>query len=92
MSNLLSSFDSGIISTKNTIRDQIPLLIIGSLTLVLTLQWNNVITELINKYMPINEETNDARNRFLYVFVLTIIVFVLIAIVNGVASFLKTIV
>lgn len=88
MSNVISSLDSGIISTKNTIRDQIPLLIIGSLTLVLTLQWNNVITSLINEYIPV-EETNSTRQRIISTLILTIIVFILIAIVNGIASFFK---
>ena len=88
MSTVLSTLDTGIISTKNTIRDQIPLLIIGSLTLVLTLQWNNVITAIINEYIPI-EENDSMRNRIVSTLILTIIIFILIAIVNGIASIFK---
>ena len=92
MTSVLSSIDTGLISTKNTIRDQIPLLIAGSLTLVLTLQWNNVITAFVNEYIPTDESNTNMRQRVIYTLILTVIVFILITIVNGVASFLKTVV
>ena len=61
--------------------DKIPDMIVGSLTLVAALTWNDVIKELINYYTPEKYQYNKQSNpwiKFAYAAILSIIIVIII--------------
>ena len=68
---------------KNDISKQLPSIVIGSLTLVAGLAWNNAIQASINYYVPEKyRETNVVFAKICYAFILTMIIIAIIGIIS----------
>lgn len=75
--DLINETEGFIIGAKNQLLEKLPELIIGALTLVAGLAWNDAISGIINYYLPQNKEAN-VWYKLLYAFILTIIIVFLI--------------
>ena len=67
---------------KNNFKKQVPTIIVGSLTLIATLAWNEAIKSLIDKYVP--PEYKDSQNawyKVFYAFILTTIIVIVIGVI-----------
>jgi hypothetical protein len=63
------------------IQKTLPAIIIGSLTIVAGLAWNNAFIAIINQYIPADNQTN-AWFKVVYAFVLTMIIIVVISVIS----------
>lgn len=64
------------------LKQRLPLIIIGSLTLIATLAWNGAINALIDQYAPPEyKSATNAKAKFIYSFVLTVIIIIIISII-----------
>ena len=66
----------------SNVRKQLPIIIIGSLSLITSLAWNDAIQALINQYIP--EEYKDSNNawyKISYALCLTLIIIIVISII-----------
>lgn len=67
-------------NAADNVRSKLPTIIIGSLTLVASLSWNDAFQSLINQYVP--EEYRGTKNawiKVLYAFVLTLVIIVVMS-------------
>lgn len=62
------------------LKTRLPIILIGSLTLIATLNWNQSINALIDQYVPPDySKATNTRMKFLYTFVLTVIIIIIIS-------------
>jgi hypothetical protein len=79
MSRILDSISPDV---KQNLKDKYPTIIIGSLTLVAGLAWNDGFTALIDQYVPDKyKKGNNAWFKILYASVLTFIIVILITVI-----------
>lgn len=67
---------------KDNMQKKLPTIIIGSLTLIAGLAWNEAFTALINQYVP--EKYKNGKNawfKILYAFILTLIIIIAITLI-----------
>ena len=67
---------------NSTLRKQMPTIIVGSLTLIATLAWNDAFRALIDQYIP--EKYRNGKNawfKILYALILTTIIVIIISII-----------
>jgi hypothetical protein len=79
---IVGVMDTSAIYFGSNFKTKLPEIIIASLTLIAGLVWNNTFTIIIDNYVPI--EYRDGGNvivKFIYAFVLTVIVVILISII-----------
>lgn len=63
----------------NNIKTKLPTIIIGSLTLVASLAWNEAFKAMIDQYIPENyKNKQNAWSKVLYAFVITCIIIIAI--------------
>lgn len=75
------------IDVSTNFKKQLPVIIVGSLTLIATLSWNDAIKALIDKYIPPEyKNSENAWFKVLYAFVLTSIVIIIISIIYAVSA------
>ena len=70
------------LTVKTNMRQKLPAIVIGSLTLIAGLTWNDAFTAVINKYVPAQYRAADnARAKLIYAFCLTIAIIIAITII-----------
>lgn len=75
------------IDVSTNFKKQLPVIVVGSLTLISTLSWNDAIKALIDKYIPPEyKNSENAWFKVLYAFVLTSIVIIIISIIYAVSA------
>jgi len=76
----------GVVATTGTVigsnlKSRLPTIVIGSLTLIASIAWNNGIRALIDQYIsPEYSKSNNVRVKFIYALLLTVIIIIIIAI------------
>ncbi len=66
----------------SNLRERLPAIIIGSLSLIAGLVWNDAFNAIINKYVPSEYRSADnAKVKFIYALCLTIAVIIIISII-----------
>ena len=66
----------------NNMKNKMPVIIIGSLTFIAGLAWNNAFNALIDNYIPKEyRDRNNAWFKVLYAFILTTIIIVIISLI-----------
>lgn len=79
--NLVGTVEKTSLTIASNIRSKMPAIIIGSLTLIATLTWNDALNSIINQYVPPKYRSADnAKIKFVYALVLTIISIAIISI------------
>jgi len=69
-------------NAANNVKSRLPMIIIGSLTLIASLSWNDAFQSLINQYVP--EEYRGTKNawvKVLYAFVLTLVIIMVMSVI-----------
>lgn len=65
----------------SNVKDRLGTIVIGSLTLIAGLVWNEAFNAIINNYVPVEyRSANNAKVKFIYAFVLTIVVIIIISV------------
>lgn len=63
------------------LKKQFPIIIIGALTLVASLAWNDAITAIIDRYIPEDKHKN-AMYKLFYALLITFMIFVIMIFVD----------
>ncbi len=67
---------------QNNLKNRMPTIIIGSLSLIAGLAWNDAFKALIDQYIPEKyKNKTNAWFKMLYAFILTVIIIIVISIV-----------
>lgn len=75
----INNVDLGITSN---LKKQMPTIIVGSLTLIASLAWNDAIKAIIDKYVPPEyKNSQNALYKTLYAFILTCIIIIVISVI-----------
>lgn len=74
---------SFLASVQRNLRSKTPEIIIGSLSLIAGLAWNNAFSTLINHYFPVGASSGSYLFKFLYAIVITIIFVAVITLIVG---------
>ena len=76
----------GVVATTgevigSNLKSRLPTIIVGSLTLIASIAWNNGIKALIDQYIPPEySKSGNVRVKFIYAFLLTIGIIIIIGI------------
>lgn len=70
---------------SSNLKKRLPDIIIGALTLVAGLAWNDAFQDTINNYFPDNKK-NNYKYKLLYALILTIIIVIIITIFIGITD------
>ncbi len=75
------------IDVATNFKKQLPVIIVGSLTLIATLSWNDAIKAIIDKYIPPEyKNSENAWFKVLYAFILTCIIIIIISVILGIST------
>lgn len=78
--NILESVYATGTFIGTNLKTRLPIIVIGSLTLIATLNWNQSINALIDQYVPPNySKATNTKMKFLYTFILTIVIIIIIS-------------
>ena len=62
------------------LKEKLPAIVIGSLTLIAGLTWNDAFNSLINRYVPVQyRQADNVKVKVLYAFFLSIVIVVIIS-------------
>ena len=75
---------------SNQITQKLPEIVIGSLTLIAGLAWNDAFSTMITHYYPTGTSSGSYLFKFLYALILTIIFIIIIAVLLTLVSTLTS--
>lgn len=70
------------ITAYGSIRKQLPLIIIGSLSLMASLAWNEAIKSIIDYYYPNTINKDNYVRKVVYATILSIVIIIIIFLIN----------
>ncbi|ARF09973.1 hypothetical protein Indivirus_6_39 [Indivirus ILV1] len=78
----MNYFNKVDIGFTGRLKKQMPTIIIGSLTLIASLAWNDAIKAIIDKYVPPEyKNSQNAWYKIFYAFILTCIIVIVISVI-----------
>jgi hypothetical protein len=78
--NIVGTVENSSIAIVSNVKQKLPAIVVGSLTLIAGLVWNDAFNAIINRYVPAEyRAASNAKVKFIYALVLTIVVIMVIS-------------